>query len=187
MKFMSRIGKRPIEIPSNVEIVLSNQGEVKVKGPLGELKENIRPEIKVRIDGSVISVQPVDENPDDKARAFWGLSRTLIANMIEGVTKGFEKKLEINGIGYKADLVNPHEIKLSLGYSHPINFKSSEEIQLETKKNIITIKGIKKSLVGQVAAKIRLLRKPEPYKGKGIKYVDEVIRMKEVKKSTGKA
>ena len=184
---MSRIGKKPIEIPSGVEVVLNDGGEVVVRGPLGELKERIRPEVKVVIDNSVINVSPVDEYPNVEARSFWGLSRTLIANMIEGVTKGFEKKLEVNGIGYKVEVVNPHEIKLSLGYSHPVVFKSPEEIQLEAKKNVITVKGIKKSLVGQVAAKIRLLRKPEPYKGKGIKYVDEVIRMKEVKKSAGKA
>ena len=184
---MSRIGKKPVEIPDKVEVLIEDNNKVSVKGPLGELSEKIRPEVKIVIDKSRIILSSSEIGERKKSKAFWGLSRTLIANMIEGVTKGFEKKLEINGVGYKAELINPQEIKLSLGYSHPINYKAPAEIELKVEKNIIKVKGIQKNLVGQVTAKIRLFRKPEPYKGKGIKYADEVIRMKEVKKAGGKA
>ena len=174
---MSRIGKLPIEIPSGVTVEVKNY-VVTVKGPKGELQREIHPNIKVEVkDNEVIVTRPNDEKTN---RSLHGLFRTLIANMIEGVTKGFEKKLEIIGIGYRAKAAK-NKITLSLGFSHPIEYKAAEGIEFkmdEEKKNIITVSGIDKQVVGEAAAKVRSFRKPEPYKGKGIRYVDEYVARK---------
>lgn len=172
---MSRLGKLPIKLTTGVEAKL--QGDLLiVKGPKGQLEQKIHPQVKVEIVDQEIRVTVKD--PESKqGRAFWGLFRSLIKNMAEGVATGFEKKLEINGVGYKV-AGGGSKLTLSLGYSHPINFSLPDGVQAEIAANIITIKGIDKQAVGEAAAQIRKLRKPEPYKGKGIKYVDEVIRRK---------
>ncbi len=178
---MSRIGKKPIEIPDKVEIEVKDN-LIKVKGPKGELEREVRPEIKVEEkDGSII-VSPLGESK--KIRAFWGLTRALIANMVKGVTEGFEKKLEIEGVGYKAKLEGDNLI-LNMGYSHPVSIKKPEGIEFSVEKNLITVSGIDKEEVGQIAAKIRAVRKPEPYKGKGIRYKGEQVRRKVGKKAAG--
>ena len=170
---MSRIGKLPIEIPAGVNVSVSNDSIVTVKGPLGELKQFINPDIKVVIESDKLTVT----RPDDSKvnRAIHGLYRSLINNMVVGVSKGFEIKQELVGVGYKAEATG-QELRLSLGYSHDILFQLPTEIGVETKTEkranpIITLKGIDKQLLGHVAAKIRSFRKPEPYKGKGIKFV----------------
>lgn len=171
---MSRIGKQPISIPSGVTVEVKENNLIVVRGSKGELKKEIHPNMKIEVaDNEVIVTRPNDNKMN---RSLHGLSRTLIANMVEGVSKGFEKKLEIVGVGYRA---NPSgkKITLSLGYSHPIEYIGDEvEFQLDEKeKNIIIVSGIDKEKVGQAAAKVRSFRKPEPYKGKGIKYVGERI------------
>ena len=178
---MSRIGKQPIEIPEGVEIKIE-QGEIKVKGPKGELVQDIPREIEVTIkEGEVIlNLKKKTAN----APALWGLLRSLIFNMIEGVTKGFEKQLEIEGVGYRVALEG-NKLVLSIGYSHPVNVEAPQGIEFKVEKNLITVSGINKQLVGQVAADIRDQKKPEPYKGKGIHYLGEVIRRKAGKKTAG--
>ena len=181
---MSRIGKKPIIVPDNVTVDIVGQ-TVKVKGPLGEDSLEVMDCLGVKKNDNVITVEKInnDEN-DKKVNGYFGLFRTLISNIVEGVTKGFEKDLEIVGVGYRANLQNA-DIKFQLGYSHDITFVSPAGITLEVKDNIkIKIKGINKQQVGQVAANIRKLRPPEPYKGKGIKYKNEYIRKKAGK--TGK-
>ncbi|MCG8541297.1 MAG: 50S ribosomal protein L6 [Clostridia bacterium] len=176
---MSRIGKQPITIPSGVELKVSENNLVTVKGPKGELSEQINPDIKVNINDNIITV----ERPSDKKnhRALHGLSRALIANMMEGVTKGYEKKLQINGVGYRAQKKGK-VLNLQLGFSHPVDMEDPEGIMVETPSQTeIIVKGINKQAVGNYAAKIRELRPPEPYKGKGIRYVDEYVRRKEGK------
>lgn len=172
---MSRIGKLPITIPDGVTLT-EKDSVIEVKGQKGSLTQALVPAVTITVEKSVIQVSVKDEN-DKQQRALWGLYRALIANMIEGVTKGFEKRLEINGVGYKA-AVQGTKVTLNLGYSHPIDFVLPEGITASVAKNVMTISGIDKQLVGETAAKIRELRKPEPYKGKGIKYIDEVIRRK---------
>lgn len=172
---MSRIGKKPITIPEGVEVTVSGQ-VVKVKGPKGELSLKVGRGIKVEVSEGKVVVQAA--SPSKSARQLWGLTRTLIKNMIEGVTAGFKKELELVGIGYRAEKKG-EGISLSLGFSHPVEFKPPEGINLEVvDKTKIVVSGIDKQLVGQTAAQIRSLRPPEPYKGKGIKYVDEVIKKK---------
>ncbi len=175
---MSRIGKKPISISEGVEVKIEGQNVI-VKGPKGELQKEVRPEIKVEIKENEILVSPGKETK--KTNAFWGLTRTLIFNMIKGVTEGYEKKLEIQGVGYKANLEG-EDLVLQVGFSHPVKMDKVEGIKFEVEKNIITISGIDKELVGQVAAKIRKVRPPEPYKGKGIRYVGEEVRRKAGKK-----
>lgn len=176
---MSRIGKKSITIPEGVEVKV--EGDlVMVKGPKGELKNQIRPEIKVEIKDKEIGLKPVILHKGTSA--LWGTFRSLINNMVEGVTKGFAKILEIEGVGYRANLEG-RDLVLSLGYSHPIKVKAPQGIEFKVEKNTITISGIDKQLVGQVAAEIREKRKPEPYKGKGIRYQGEVIRKKAGKKA----
>lgn len=171
---MSRIGKKPIDIPDGVQVTIDGQN-VKVKGPKGELEQNIHPSIKVELkDKQLMVTIGIDHK---KANAFWGLSRTLINNLIIGVTEGFEKQLEVNGVGYKAS-VSGKKLVLNVGYSHPVEFDMPEGIEPKVDGNVITISGIDKQKVGEVAANIRKVRKPEPYKGKGIKYIDEVIMRK---------
>ncbi len=172
---MSRIGKLPIEIPDKVQVTLDKQ-RLTVKGPKGELQRDINEDVDVQIKDGVITV---DKKKDDKTgRSLWGLTRALIANMVEGVTNGFSKKLEIVGVGYKVEMKGKTLI-LNLGYSHPIVMRVMDEIIIETPNpNEIIVSGINKELVGVVAAKIRSFRKPEPYKGKGVKYAGEYIRRK---------
>ncbi len=181
---MSRIGKLPITVPAGVEVKMED-GIVTVKGPKGTLTQDVRPEVKVDIAPGVVTVTRFD---DEKAsKAFHGLYRQLINNMIIGVTQGFSKVLLINGVGYKAEMgQNGKILNLNLGYSDPIEYIVPEGITIQTDGPAkITVSGINKQRVGQVSAEIRSLRKPEPYKGKGIKYENEVIRRK-VGKSGGK-
>ncbi|HUT22367.1 MAG TPA: 50S ribosomal protein L6 [Candidatus Bipolaricaulota bacterium] len=168
---MSRIGKKPIEIPNNVQVSLDGT-KVSVKGPKGELFQEIHQSIKFEKTDNELVCKIVGDAK--KSNAFWGLYRSLVNNMIVGVTEGFEKKMEINGVGYKANVVGK-KLTLNVGYSHPVEFELPEGIDAKVDGNVITISGIDKQLVGEVAANIRKVRKPEPYKGKGIKYVDEVI------------
>ena len=173
---MSRIGLKPIEIPNGVEVKISDKNLVEVKGPKGTLKEQFDPKMDIKIEGNVITVSRPNELK--KYKSLHGLTRTLIANMIEGVTNGYSKKLEIVGTGYRAQKQGK-KLVLNLGYSHPIEMEDPEGIEVEVPQQTqIIVKGIDKQLVGNYAAKIRDLRKPEPYKGKGIKYADEVIRRK---------
>ena len=173
-KDMSRIGKQPIEIPAGVTITVGDS-EITVAGPKGQLIVPVQPKTKVAIDGNMATVTREDDEP--KSRAWHGLQRALLNNAVEGVTKGFEKKLEINGVGFRLS-GGGQEIEMALGFSHPVKYKAPEGVQLTTNKMEITVSGIDKQKVGQVAAEIRSLKKPEPYKGKGIKYVDEVILRK---------
>lgn len=171
---MSRIGKLPIEIPNGITVEVKNN-LITVKGSKGELKRQIHPNMILEVNENVLTVS----RPNDLKlnRSLHGLSRTLISNMIEGIEKGYTKTLEIIGVGYRA-MVNGKKLTLNLGFSHPIDFPIPEGIQItfdEKKKNIMMITGINKELVGEVAAKIRSYKKPEPYKGKGIKYIDEHI------------
>ncbi len=176
---MSRIGKKPVVIPSGVTAKLEGQ-TIAVKGAKGELKFTAPKEVALSIDGGAVHVQPHSE--DKRARAMWGTTRAQVANLIGGVTKGFEKKLEINGVGYKAAVAGKN-LHLSLGYSHDVTFPIPVGVTITTPKATeITVTGADKRQVGQVAAEIRAIRKPEPYKGKGVKYVDEFIFHKEGKK-----
>ena len=179
---MSRIGKLPITIPSGVTITVSDDNTVTVKGPKGELSQKINPRIKVSEENGIFKVErPSDEKED---RSLHGLSRTIINNMVVCTTKGFEKKLEINGTGYRAQK-NGNKLVLNVGYSHPVEFEEGDGITFDVPApNKITVMGIDKQKVGQIAAEIREVRPPEPYKGKGIKYDYETIIRKEGK--TGK-
>ena len=176
---MSRIGNAPIEIPAGVTVTLGEENLVTVKGPKGELSRHIHPEMKVTVEGNIVKV----ERPsDDKThRSLHGLSRTLIHNMVLGVTEGFSKSLEINGVGYRAQKQGKN-LNLSLGFSHPVIVEPPAGISFDVPSaNAIVVNGIDKETVGQIAAEIRGLREPEPYKGKGIKYAGEHIRRKEGK------
>ncbi|MBZ4668642.1 MAG: rplF [Defluviitaleaceae bacterium] len=178
---MSRIGKLPITIPSGVEVKVGDGNLVTVKGPKGTLERQLSAEINVVVeDNQVVVTRPSDLK---KHKALHGLTRTLVANMVEGVTNGFSKVLEINGVGYRAQKQGKKLI-LSLGYSHPVEMEDPEGIESTVDGNKIIVRGIDKEKVGQYAAEIRFKRPPEPYKGKGIKYENEVIRRKEGK--TGK-
>ncbi len=176
---MSRIGKKPIRIPEGVEVKIE-KGEVIVKGPRGELRKEIPSKIGVEIKEKEIFVSA--KSGDKKTRAIWGTTRAVLSNLIEGVTKGFEKKLEIQGVGYKA-VMEGEDLILSVGFSHPVKIKSPPGIKVSVEKNIITFSGIDKELVGQIAAKTRRVKPPEPYKGKGIRYLGEVVRRKVGKKA----
>ncbi|MFQ5568784.1 MAG: 50S ribosomal protein L6 [Rhodothermales bacterium] len=178
---MSRIGKLPIEIGSDVTIDVAPNNLVKVSGPKGELSLRVDPDIKVEVgDGEVLVKRPTDQK---RHRSMHGLYRALIFNMITGVTNGYQKKLEVIGVGYRAELKNG-VLELALGFSHPIYFLPPEGVTISVepggrgKNPIITVDGIDKQMVGQVAAKIRALRPPEPYKGKGVRYVGEYVRRK---------
>jgi large subunit ribosomal protein L6 len=172
---MSRIGKRPIAIPAGVEVTLDGQ-DVRVKGPRGELSRRLHRDVIVRREDGEIVVERPSDQPEH--RSLHGLSRTLVANMVEGVTTGFTKTLEIVGVGYRAE-TKPFGLTLALGYSHPIDYKAPEGITLRAvNPTTVEVSGTDKEVVGQVAAEIRSLRKPEPYKGKGVKYQGEVIRRK---------
>ena len=176
---MSRIGKLPIEIPAGVTINVADHTTVTVKGPKGELEQKFNKDMKIELKDGVVEVT----RPSDKKehRALHGLTRALLNNMVVGVTKGFEKSLEIVGVGYRAQL-NGKDIVLNMGYSHPVNVAQPQGITFEVPSNTaIIVKGIDKQLVGQVAANIRAIRSPEPYKGKGIRYKGEVVKRKEGK------
>ena len=176
---MSRIGKRPVSIPSGVSAEIAD-GTLTVKGPKGTLSLRLRDEISYTVDGDAILVKPA--NDSKAARAFWGMQRTMVDNLVTGVTQGYIKVLEINGVGYRANSQGKN-LKLQLGYSHDVDFSIPEGIEIKTPDNTtIEISGIDKQKVGQVAAEIRRWRKPEPYKGKGIKYRGEYIFRKEGKK-----
>lgn len=176
---MSRIGKKPISVPEGVEVAIQNNTVI-IRGPKGQLQLDYNPKIKVEKKEDQILVSILKREEDRKA--LWGLTRALVANMIKGVTDGYEKKLEIVGVGYKAQLQGK-KLVLNVGFSHPVEFSVPEGIEIKINANIITISGINKQLVGQVAAEIRNIKKPEPYKGKGIKYIDEHIRRKTGKKA----
>ena len=172
---MSRIGKKPIEIPDGVTVELS-PAEVKVKGPKGELSQTVNPEMKIERDNGTVTV----ERPTDRGehRSLHGLTRTLIANMVEGVTQGFERRLEIQGVGYRAKLQGK-QLELALGYSHPVSVSPPDGIEFEVPQPTeVVVRGIDKQKVGEVAANIRKQRPPEPYKGKGIRYSGEHVRRK---------
>lgn len=172
---MSRLGKIPIKLSKGTQVKIENNFII-IKGPKGELKMKINDLVKIELKDEEIVVR-VDNPEEKKGKSLWGLYRSLINNMVVGVNQGFEKKLEINGVGYRAS-VRGRKIILNLGFSHPVEYNLPEGITADIKDNIITLGGIDKQLVGEVAAQIRKLKKPEPYKGKGIKYIDEVIRRK---------
>ncbi len=176
---MSRIGRAPIEIPAGVTVKVGDDNLVQVKGPKGELSRKIRPEMKITVEGNVLTVT----RPSDikEHRSLHGLSRTLINNMVVGVTTGFSKNLEINGVGYRAAKQGKN-LNLSLGFSHPVIVEPPAGVEFDVPSaTSIVVKGIDKEVVGAIAAKIRGYREPEPYKGKGIKYAGEHIRRKEGK------
>ena len=181
---MSKIGKKPIEIPDGVTVEIGENNKVKVKGSKGELENVFNAEIKIEVNDKEILVMPSRDSSE--LYALWGLTRALLANMIEGVSKGFEKKLEIQGVGYKVALKG-NKLDMALGFSHPVKVECPEGIKFEVEKNIITVSGIDKQAVGQTAANIRAFKKPEPYKGKGIRYLGEQVRMRQGKKSVGTA
>jgi large subunit ribosomal protein L6 len=180
---MSRIGKKPIPIPPGVKVQVDN-GTVRAEGPKGKLAQPIPALLSAKLDGAVLTIARSDD--DRKVRALHGLTRALVANMVAGVKDGFERKLEIVGIGYRAQMQGK-AIQLALGYSHPVIFPLPEGITAEIdKQTAITLRGADKALLGETAAKLRGLRKPDPYKGKGIKYADEHIRRKVGKKAGAK-
>ena len=171
---MSRVGRKPILIPQGVTIKIDGQ-KIMVSGPKGELERKIRPEIKVKVKDNQIMLSPQSESK--QAAAFWGLFRSLIFNMVEGVVNGFEKKLEMHGLGYRASKEG-EDLVLQVGFSHPVKINVPDDISFVVEKNIIIVSGIDKEKVTQIAAKIRKVRPPEPYKGKGIRYQGEKVRRK---------
>lgn len=171
---MSRVGKKPIPIPKDVKIDLK-EDMLSVKGPKGELQRRIDPRVNVSIEDKQVAISVNDESKESKS--FHGLYRALIANMVTGVSQGFERVLEIVGVGYRAELAG-RTAKFHLGYSHPIDFELPAGIDAEIERTKITLRGIDKEILGKTAAKIRSFRRPEPYKGKGIKYAEEVLRRK---------
>jgi large subunit ribosomal protein L6 len=172
---MSRIGRRPVPIPKGVTLAIDGQ-TVKVKGPKGELSRTVHPEMKLALEEGALTVTRPSE--ETRHKALHGLTRTLIANMVEGVEKGYQKVLEIQGVGYKAEL-NKTGLNVVVGYSHPVSYKAPDGITFAVANNtVVTISGPNKELVGQVAAEIRQIRPPEPYKGKGIRYQGERVRRK---------
>ena len=177
---MSRIGKKIITLPEKVTVEVKD-GLVVVAGPKGELRRTVKPGIRVGSFEGGIKVE-TDVSPNPSARVLWGTVRSLIANMVKGVSEGYERKLEIEGIGFKAQ-VQGSDLALNLGFSHPVQYKAPAGIAFKVEKNVISVSGIDKALVGKVASEIRGLKKPEPYKGKGIRYQGEVIRRKAGKKT----
>jgi len=176
---MSRIGKRPIDIPEKTEVTVDGN-LVKVKGPLGELQKSFNKFVTVEVKDNQVIVSPVGDSID--ARAFWGTFASHIRNMVKGVNEEYKKELIIEGVGFKANVMGD-KIVLNIGFSHPVELKIPQGIKCETEKEIIRISGIDKEQVGEFAATVRAQKKPEPYKGKGIRYSDEIIRRKEGKKA----
>ena len=172
---MSRIGKKNRPLPNGVTAEVTN-GELIVKGPKGELREKIHPRVTVAVKDNELVFTVANENIK-KDRALWGTFSALAGNMIEGVTNGFKKQLEVNGVGFKVNMKG-EALALEVGFSHPVEYKAQKGVKLSVDKNVITIEGADKQVVGETAAQIRSIKKPEPYKGKGIKYLDEVIRRK---------
>ncbi|HMM52423.1 MAG TPA: 50S ribosomal protein L6 [Burkholderiaceae bacterium] len=176
---MSRVGKNPVAVPAGVEVALSD-GAITVKGPLGTLTQRVDPLVKIAREGAELTFPPADESRE--ANAMSGTYRALVANMVHGVSKGFEKKLQLVGTGYRAQAQGAN-LNLSLGFSHPVVYQLPAGVKAETPTQTeIVIKGADKQVVGQVAAEIRAYREPEPYKGKGVRYADERVALKEVKK-----
>ena len=172
---MSRIGKQPIELPAGVNVAIS-PGRVQVNGPLGELSQNVPQRMQIEQDDGTIVVKRPTERGDD--RALHGLTRSLVANMVEGVTKGFEKRLELQGVGYRASLRGT-DLELNVGFSHPVVIRPPQGISFEVPEaTSVLVKGIDKQQVGEIAAQVRKVRPPEPYKGKGIRYQGEYVRRK---------
>lgn len=181
---MSRIGRKPIPVPQGTEVTLAQGNEMTVKGPKGTLSQILNGEMVIKIADNVITVERPSE--EKRHKSMHGLTRTLIANMVDGVTTGFQKELEVNGVGYRA-AKQGKKLVLTLGYSHPVEMEEIEGINIEVPSpNKIIIRGYDKQLVGEFAANVRKKRPPEPYKGKGIKYADEVIRRKEGKTGSKK-
>ena len=173
---MSRIGRMPITIPAGVTVDIAEGNVVTVKGPKGELKQALRPEMKLKLDGAVLTVERPSE--DKLHRSLHGLTRSLLHNMVVGVTEGYKKELEVNGVGYRV-AKEGGKLVMTLGYSHPVTMEETDGITIDVPApNKIVISGCDKQKVGQFAAEVREKRPPEPYKGKGIKYADEVIRRK---------
>lgn len=179
---MSRIGKQPILIPQGVDVEIQ-ETSIKIKGPKGELFLEFDPKIKVTKEENYIKVEPKDNPKAKNIKSLWGTYRSLINNMIIGVTKGYEKKLELRGVGYKASIDGQGNLILEVGYSHPVTVKKEEGIEFSVEKNIVSVKGIDKQKVGEMAARIRKVRPPEPYKGSGIRYLGEKVKMKLGKKA----
>ncbi|MCF8008549.1 MAG: 50S ribosomal protein L6 [Halanaerobiales bacterium] len=171
---MSRIGKQPVDIPEKVDVNI-NGSSITVKGPKGEITKEFSPLFDINIEDDAVVVKRPSDSKDDRSQH--GLIRSLIEGMVKGVTEGFSKKLELVGVGYNAK-VQGSDLVLEVGYSHPVKIEAPEGIKFEVEKNIITVSGYDKQLVGDIAANIRETRKPEPYKGKGVKYIDEHIRRK---------
>ena len=172
---MSRIGKKPVPLPSGVSATIAGQ-TIAVKGPKGELSRTVHRELTIALEENTVVVRRPSDEPRHKA--LHGLTRTLVANMVEGVTKGFAKALEIQGVGYKAEL-KPFGVQLVVGYSHPVPYHAPKGIKISVDNNVqVKVEGVDKELVGQVAAELRSVRPPEPYKGKGIRYVGEQVRRK---------
>ena len=172
---MSRIGKQPIELPAGVNVAIS-PGRVQVNGPLGELSQNVPQRMQIEQDDGTLVVKRPTERGDD--RALHGLTRSLVANMVEGVTKGFEKRLELQGVGYRASLRGT-DLELNVGFSHPVVIRPPQGISFEVPEaTSVLVKGIDKQQVGEIAAQVRKVRPPEPYKGKGIRYEGEYVRRK---------
>lgn len=176
---MSRIGKKGIEIPDKTEVTL-NSGVVSVKGPKGEMQRGFRSDIEIKIEGKEILLNPVKET--NQNMALWGTYASHLKNMIKGVNEGFEKKLILEGVGYKSN-VTGNKLVLALGFSHPVEVEIPAGLTVKAEKNIVSVSGIDKEMVGAWTAKVRALKKPEPYKGKGFRYDNEVIRRKQGKKS----
>lgn len=176
---MSRIGKQSIAIPDGVTVRVEG-GAVTVSGPRGTLRRTVRPEVSVSVEGATVRVVP--RSASRKTPAYWGLTRALLAGMVEGAAQGFSKKLEIEGVGYRATM-DGQNLQLAVGFSHPVRVVAPPGIAFAVEKNAITVSGADKELVGDIAARIRRIRPPEPYKGKGIRYAGEVIRRKAGKKA----
>lgn len=172
---MSRVGRKPLAIPSGVELKVDGS-VISAKGPKGSLSLTVDPRVKVAVEGGELNVT-VNDPENVKQRALWGLSRRLIENMVVGVSKGYTKQLEVNGVGFKVSAQGKN-LKLDVGFSHEVDFTVPDALNLTVEKNVITLTGIDKQLIGEIAAQIRAIRKPEPYKGKGIKYMEEVIQRK---------
>jgi len=178
---MSRVGKKPVAIPEGVEVKVSGSN-ISVKGPKGTLGFDFRDDVEIKVEGNevVFSVKKITK----QSKALWGLTRVLVSNMIEGTTKGFEKQLELQGVGFRM-AVQGKKLNMALGFSHPVDVEIPEGIEAKIDKNILTISGIDKQKVGQFAASVRTLKKVEPYKGKGFRYVGEIVRKKAGKKAAG--
>jgi large subunit ribosomal protein L6 len=171
---MSRVGRKPITVPKGVNVNIGKDGVV-IKGPKGELKRALPTGVSVKLNGQEVVIERADDSRPNRAKH--GMVRALLANMVKGVSDGFERKLEINGVGYRAEVAG-QKLNMALGFSHPVSFELPKGISAKVDKNIVILSGIDKEMLGETASKIREIRPPEPYKGKGIKYVEEVIKRK---------